>query len=434
MTNEKAIETHRGSKHAVNPVLPVHAADPHLVLFNGRFYIYATDAGVYPDHDDFHAGRTPPSGGGFAAWSSADLVTWRPEGQVLKFIDVPWARGEDWAPAAIARNGLFYLYFCSASRIGVAVAASPAGPFHDPLGKPLIAFRDDLSAIDPMVFIDDDGQAYLHFGAVPASWLEGKGIHINMHLSAIRLNPDMVSLQGQEIATIPVRKRPDERWTNLHHIEAPFLLKRRQHYYLMWSAGACMCADEANAYRVCYATSPTPIGPWTIAETCVILSSSPKVGAMAPGHHSVLQLPGTDDWIIAYHVLTDEATKDRHVWLGTLHFDQHGAILPVEPSLLGPVVAELVVNLTVRPSAVGRDPFAVDLAVHLPDLAVDQIQYYNHGQLIGQTKSPSETLHWSNARAAFCRFTAIVLASGHIYYSSTVYIDIPLRDNHERPA
>ena len=323
-----------------NPVLPVHAADPHLCMFDGRYYLYATDAGVYQDAASFHGGTPGGGGAGFAAWSSPDLAEWEYEGQILSFTNVAWARSQAWAPAMIERGGRYFFYFCSNSQIGVAVGDSPIGPFRDPLGHPLIPFRPDLSAIDPMVFIDHDGQAYLHWGAVPGYWLEKDRVHLNLSLSVRPLADDMMTFSGPEVSTIAVRREPGEAWGNLHHIEAPFAFRRESRYYLMWSQGACMSSDTRDAYRVNYATSDSPLGPWEWACDNPVLDSQPDLGVYAPGHHSVLHLPWCDEWWCAYHANDGTARPgehvDRRVWIDQMVFDEGGEIKTIVPTREGP--------------------------------------------------------------------------------------------------
>ncbi len=91
-------------------------------------------------------------------WSSPDLRDWKSQGQVLRFADTTWAKSLRWAPGIASRNGKFYLYFSADDQVGVAVADAPTRPFQDPLGKPLVAYQPDLSSIDPMAFVDDDGK------------------------------------------------------------------------------------------------------------------------------------------------------------------------------------------------------------------------------------------------------------------------------------
>lgn len=137
-----------------NPVISVYAADPDAALFGDKYFIYATDAGFYPP-GVFQNGAAGGEGHGFSVWSSRDLRTWQSEGPVLRFGDVLWAKelSNAWAPCIVERNGRFSFYFCADSRIGVAVADTPTGPFVDAKGEPLVPYRDDLSAIDPMVLL-----------------------------------------------------------------------------------------------------------------------------------------------------------------------------------------------------------------------------------------------------------------------------------------
>ncbi|HYG34489.1 MAG TPA: family 43 glycosylhydrolase, partial [Clostridia bacterium] len=174
--------------HGANPVLTAPGADPHAAIFGSRCYVYATEAG-----------KTEP---GFAVWSSPDLVNWTNHGMALRFADTTWAKHQDWAPGIIERDGKYFLYFSAQSSIGVAVSDNPTGPFKDALGGPLVPFKDDLSSIDPMAFVDDDGQAYLYYGAVPGSWLKGKVAKIYNHLFVRKLNRDMISFSGPELATV----------------------------------------------------------------------------------------------------------------------------------------------------------------------------------------------------------------------------------------
>ena len=85
--------------------------------------------------------------------------------------------------------------------------------------------------IDPSVFTDDDGQAYLYWG--------------NPHTFYAKLNDDMVSLKG-EVTKLPHIK---------HYQEGPWFYKRNGHYYVAY---ASTCCPEALGY----AMSDAPTGPW----------------------------------------------------------------------------------------------------------------------------------------------------------------------------
>ncbi|MBW3625528.1 MAG: family 43 glycosylhydrolase, partial [Armatimonadetes bacterium] len=104
-----------------------------------------------------------------------DLVNWTNEGMILKFKDPNWVDKNAWAPCIAERNGKYYFYYSADSRIGVAVGDSPAGPFKDPLGQPLVPYKEDISVIDPMTFIDDSGRGVSLLRGGPGFMAEGQG-------------------------------------------------------------------------------------------------------------------------------------------------------------------------------------------------------------------------------------------------------------------
>ncbi|GAB7052899.1 hypothetical protein JCM9534A_80250 [Catenuloplanes indicus JCM 9534] len=286
-----------------NPVLPGLFADPHIAAFNGRYYLYPTTDGY-----------ASWSGTYYKAFSSADLVTWTDHGVILDHgPDVSWADNSAWAPAVAAANGRYYLYFSggaaggnTAKQLGVAVSGSPAGPFRDALGVPLVRSGQFSGgqAIDPMVFTDDDGRSYLYWGQGVAR--------------AVPLHADMVSFDPAQVRTI----------TPAGYNEAPFVFKRNGVYYLMWSENDTRSED----YRVAYATGAGPLGPWT--PRGVVLQKRLDAGIKGPGHHSVVRAPGTDTWYIAYHRFAVPAGDgtNRETAIDPMTFGADGSIRPVVPS------------------------------------------------------------------------------------------------------
>ncbi|MEU7676914.1 family 43 glycosylhydrolase [Micromonospora taraxaci] len=286
------------------PVIPGLFADPHLAMFNGRYYLYPTTDGY-----------ASWAGTYYKAFSSADLVNWTDHGVILDHgPDVTWADNSAWAPAVAGANGRYYLYFSggaasgnTAKHLGVAVADSPVGPFRDALGRPLVR-SDQFSggqAIDPMVFTDDDGQSYLYWGQGVAR--------------AVRLNADMVSFDPAQARAI----------TPSGYNEAPFVFKRNGLYYFMWSENDTRSED----YRVAYATGPSPLGPWT--SRGVVLQKRLEAGIKGTGHHSVVRAPNTDTWHIAYHRFAVPAGNgtNRETAVDRMEFNADGTIRPVVPTL-----------------------------------------------------------------------------------------------------
>lgn len=293
----------------VTPIVPATLtganADPHIEVFGDTYYLYPTTDGT--------EGWAATS---FSAWSSRDLKNWKNEGVILDLPrDLTWAKERAWAPAASHKNGKYYFYFCADTNIGVGVADTPVGPFRDAIGKPLVA-RGTYpgQAIDPDVFIDDDGAAYLYWG-------QG-------HCWVVKLNEDMVSFDPAGVKEI----------TPPGFNEGAFVLKRNGLYYLMWSE----FDTRAPRYSVAYGTSKSPMGPFAKAEKNPILKQQGEV--KGAGHHSVVQVPGTDDWAIAYHrfVIPGGNGYNRETVLSPMRFDANGLIMPVDVFEAQPAVAAVV--------------------------------------------------------------------------------------------
>ncbi|MFI5137210.1 MAG: family 43 glycosylhydrolase [Sphingobacteriales bacterium] len=288
VAQKKTIDT----TNAPAPVLPGKYADPNIAVFNNRFYIYPTTDGTEGWMSDY-----------FTCWSSSDIVHWKNEGVILNLKkDLQWANQRAWAPTIAFKNGKYYFYYSADTNIGVAVSDRPEGPFKDPLGKPLVsrgAFTGQM--IDPMVFTDDDGSAYLYWG-------QG-----NCHI--VKLNEDMVSFDADKVITI----RPEG------YNEGPFVIKRSGVYYLMWSE----YDTRDPRYSIAYATSKSPLGPFVKAEGQSVLKGKGVV--KGAGHHSVVQVPGKDEWYIAYHrfAIPDGNGYNRETCISPMRFDEKGNILPV---------------------------------------------------------------------------------------------------------
>jgi len=319
-----------GAAHAGNPIVPGWYADPEIGIFAGRYWIYPTysaDAGqpsrpatFTPEQGRMRA-RSDLTWAPFLkqtfmdAFSSPDLVHWTKHEHVLDVADVSWAAYALWAPSAIEHEGRYYLFFgandiksdAQLGGIGVAVSDRPEGPFRDALGKPLIgAIHNGAQPIDQMVFKDDDGQFYLYYGG----W---------QHANVVRLAPDLLSVIPFADGTTYKEITPDPAY-----VEGSFMAKRKGIYYFIWSEGEWTGPD----YRVAYAMSDSPTGPFKRIGT--ILQQDERI-ARGAGHHSIARLPGTDDWVIAYHrrPLGEKDGNHRETAIERLVFNADGTIRPV---------------------------------------------------------------------------------------------------------
>jgi len=315
---------------AGNPIVPGWYADPEIRIFAGRYWIYPTYSADYGEAEPtahFTAGQQWQRAQSSRIWapflkqtfldafSSPDLVHWTRHSHVLDVKDVSWAAYAVWAPSAVRANGKYYLFFGAndikdngqLGGIGVAVSDKPGGPFRDALGRPLIGqIHNGAQPIDQMVFQDDDGQTYMIYGG----W---------KHCNIVRLSRDLLHVEAFNDGTTYKEITPDP-----DYVEGSFMIKRRGIYYLMWSEGDW----TGPSYRVAYATAPSPVGPFT--PRGVILAQDARI-ARGAGHHSVVNIPGTDDWYIVYHrrPLTESDGNRRELAIDRMVFNADGSIRPV---------------------------------------------------------------------------------------------------------
>lgn len=287
-----------------NPIInDSYSADPSARVFGDTLWLY-------PSHDRDDA--LSFSMQDYHAYSTTDMLHWTDHGVIFNPIrQTTWAKSAAWAPDCIERNGKYYLYYPTDKRhIGVAVSDNPAGPFHDPLGHPLISIDTpgvicDRDFIDPCVFIDDDGQAYLFMG--------------QNTVCCIRLNDDMISYDGK-VHIIEGAK---------DFFEAVWVHKRNGVYYLSYSNGPF----HGHEPQIAYCTSTSPFGPYTYQG---IVLDSVNSGT---NHHSIVNYKGQD--YLFYH--TADISKRLHdgyhcgvrrsVCCDSLYYNNDGTIVKVVPTL-----------------------------------------------------------------------------------------------------
>ncbi len=249
-----------------------YTADPSPIVVGDTLFLFTSHDASPEDIPD----PNEKNSAGFfmydwLLWSTTDMVNWTEHGAVASLKEFAWRSRDNgaWAIQTVERNGKFYLYApLHGHGIGVLVADSPYGPFKDPLGKPLVWQTEHWDDIDPSVFVDDDGQAYMYWG--------------NPHVYCIKLNEDMISTSGdifvlnpqdgvmrpvkEEGAKINLRVPGSQKanWKVKNYQEGPWFYKRpltshpsplTSKYYLAY---ATTCCPEALGYAV----SDSPMGPW----------------------------------------------------------------------------------------------------------------------------------------------------------------------------
>ena len=221
-----------------------YTADPAPYVHGDTVYLYTTH-----DEDDAEGFKMKD----WLLYTSTDMVNWQDHGAVASLRDFKWYKEQNgaWAAQVIARNGKWYMYCpIHGHGIGVLVADSPYGPFRDPLGKPLIWRQGNWTDIDPTVWIDTDGRAYMYWG--------------NPHTYCVELADDMISTKGEIMTMAPIAD----------YQEGPWFWRRGDWYYLAY---ASTCCPEG----IGYAMSKSPTGPWE--HKGHIMDHTPRTRGNHPG-------------------------------------------------------------------------------------------------------------------------------------------------------
>jgi len=253
-------------------------ADPFILPFDGKYYLYATtDAqSLSPYFDTANEEEE-----GVRVFVSDDLENWKYLGFALNRRDVigdKWF----WAPEIAYKNGKFYMVYTAEEHLGIAVADRPEGPFiqHD---KKWIS---DEKIIDGHFFFDDDGTPYLYYvRLLPDSGNTIFGARLKENLLEVDFSTERFILKAQE------------KWETVDCLvtEGPFVLKRNGVYYLTYSANHTRCKD----YAVGVATSTSPLENFKKYENNPILKSHGT--AVGVGHHSFFTDFTDNSLICVYH-------------------------------------------------------------------------------------------------------------------------------------
>lgn len=272
-------------------------ADPHVAIFGDRYWIYRTSTA---------AGGPGELYAYVADTVSNDTNDWVRQGPILSLSDIAWVNDDGapvhylWAPAIHEDAGTYYLYYSigpqdpTPSRIGVAIADNPAGPFVDS-GAPILTGDASFEAIDPMVFVEPTTNTrYLYAGGSAGATLR-----------LFELSPNLVDIDQEFMIDQPQ-----------NFTEAPFIHIQDGVYYLTYSNGRW----NEDSYSVHYSIGASPTGPWTYCGVLVETDATRK----GPGHNSVLQ--DRDDpaiWHLVHHQWDSSFTVppysgDRHIVFETV--------------------------------------------------------------------------------------------------------------------
>ena len=278
-----------------NPIIKdKYTGDPAALVYKDKVYLYAGHDEAPNDFNFYKMNE-------WVVYSSSDMKNWESHPVPLKVTDFEWASNDAWASQVIEKNGKFYWYVTVShgtipgKAIGIAVSDNPTGPFKDVLGKALITndmtkFTDiSWDDIDPTVYIDNDGQAYLFWG--------------NTACHYAKLKDNMIELDG-----------PIQHIDLPNYTEAPWIHKHKDWYYLSYA--------YQFPEKIAYAMSKSITGPW---EYKGILNE--LAGNSNTNHQSIIDFKGQSYFI--YHngaIQPHGGSFRRSVCVDKLHYNKDGTM------------------------------------------------------------------------------------------------------------
>lgn len=285
-------------------------ADPAAIVHGDTVYLYV-------GHDEAKEGEMF----NITEWlcySTKDMKTWTYHGPILKPTDFKWAVRDAWAAHMVEKDGKFYFYATvqhddtqRGKAVGVAVSDSPTGPFKDARGTALVynAMTPDAKRpwedIDPCVFIDTDGTAWMTWG--------------NGDCYLAKLKPNMIEIDGAIQKINPP-----------NYVEGPWIHKRGDIYYLTYPA----MEGRGGWEKIAYATAPAVTGPWTYRG---LITGSAKNSFTI--HPAIIEFK--NQWYFFYHNADLEINGvkgtlgRRSVCLEYLYYNPDGTIKPIEQTTQG---------------------------------------------------------------------------------------------------
>ena len=257
--------------------------DPFIFHEGGVYYLYGTEDKKNSEH-------------GIPVLTSTDLVHWEDRGYAFKKDETTWTQRYFWGAEIVKVGNEYYMYYTASPNkdasmplnmhINLAKGKSPLGPFKEfkaPFYKP----NAPDEAIDPNVFIDDDGKAYFSFTQV----IMGRN-----DIRIVKLKDNLIDFDGEPIlATVPSREWENRPWKGHLVNEGSFMLKHNGYYYLTYSANPFM----TPYYAIGYATSKSPLGPWEEYKGNPVLSKTDS--AHGPGNGMFIKSPDGSELFIVYH-------------------------------------------------------------------------------------------------------------------------------------
>ena len=304
-----ALSTTLSKTFAQNPIIKnIFTADPAPLVYSDTLFLYT-------GHDTATEKDTNYKMADWHVFSTTDMATWKDHGALLSPNTFSWATGDAYAAQCIERNGKFYWFVSTfhksdvnskgGAAIGVAVSDKPTGPFKDAIGKALITNemttdkKHSWDDIDPTVFIDDDGQAYLFWGNGSCKWAKLKNNMIELDSAITILNPK-------------------------NYIEGPWVYKRNNLYYLIYASAG------TKPEMIEYCTATKPEGPYEYRG--IIQENVPNSFTTHPG---IIDYKGKSYFFYHNGSLPTGGSYRRSICVDYMYYNPDGSIKKIEQTTKG---------------------------------------------------------------------------------------------------
>lgn len=280
--------------------------DPQIVLFEGKYYCYATHGSD-----------------GFDVWMSDDLCTWK--GPIRCFDAAKsWGKSHFWAPEVVYHNGRFVMHYTAMSRelnslrLGVAVADSPTGPFTDVHDEPMFDFG--YAAIDGSVLISDKGNFLYYSRDCNENVIDE--VHTSQ-IYCVELDDSLTETVGEpELMTTPTEdyellSKTNPSCLNFIWNEGPTVIEYSGKFLMNYSANFY----ASNDYAICLATSDSPTGPWIKSPKNPVLSRNAEL--FGAGHNAFFKNKN-GELMTSFHIQTypEKPSGNRRVVIGKVTFTE----------------------------------------------------------------------------------------------------------------
>ena len=287
----------------MNP-LKDSAADPMIVEYEGKFYLYST------------------GGTKLSVRTSDNLLTWSDPKTIFELSQTNWGVNKCWAPEVFKYNGKFYLFFGGADSKGilrgsVAVCDTPDGTF-TPIGtEPLLNFS--YSVIDQNLFVDDDGRTYIFYSKdCSTNKINGNGVS---QIYGVEVSNDFTRLIGDPVLIATPEYSWEMQSGSTTWNEGPVVFKENGKYYLLYSANLYSKAK----YCVGYAVSDTVLAKYKKpANGCILKGNDDTI--TGTGHCNILRFE--DEIYLVYHAHTvpPNTDKGRSLYIDKLIISDDGTL------------------------------------------------------------------------------------------------------------